>query len=65
VVTKVWSFDPTKKSVPVRVSDCLQGAGVVVAVGELVEEIKVGDHAGIKWLNGSCGHCEFCKFIPV
>jgi len=46
-------------------SDCLQGAGVVVAVGELVEEIKVGDHAGIKWLNGSCGHCDFCKFIPV
>ncbi|KAG0632560.1 chaperonin 10-like protein [Tuber brumale] len=37
-----------------------EGAGVVVAVGELVKEIKVGDHAGIKWINGSCGHCEFC-----
>ena len=46
-----------------NVSDCLQGAGIVVAVGELVEEIKVGDHAGIKWLNGSCGHCDFCKFV--
>ena len=43
------------------VSGCLQDAGVVVAVGELVKEIKVGDHAGIKWLNGSCDHCEFFK----
>ncbi|KAL7271940.1 alcohol dehydrogenase [Rhizina undulata] len=37
-----------------------EGAGVVVAVGELVKDIQVGDHAGIKWLNGSCGACEFC-----
>lgn len=37
------------------------GAGVVVAVGELVKDIKIGDHAGIKWLNGSCGTCDFCK----
>ena len=29
-------------------SGSLQGAGVVATVGELVEEIKVGDHAGIK-----------------
>ena len=28
-------------------SDCRQGAGVVATVGELVEKIKVGDHAGI------------------
>jgi len=37
-----------------------EGAGVVVAVGELVDDIQVGDHAGIKWLNSSCGQCEFC-----
>lgn len=37
-----------------------EGAGVVAAVGELVTDIKVGDHAGIKWLNGSCGACDFC-----
>lgn len=37
-----------------------EGTGVVVAVGELVKEIKVGDHAGIKWINNSCGHCAFC-----
>lgn len=38
-----------------------EGAGVVVAVGGLVEDIQVGDHAGIKWLNSSCGQCEFCN----
>lgn len=38
-----------------------EGAGVVVAVGELVKDIKVGDHVGIKWLNSSCGQCDFCN----
>ncbi|GLA29865.1 alcohol dehydrogenase [Aspergillus niger] len=38
-----------------------EGAGVVVATGDLVNEFEVGDHAGIKWLNGSCLACEFCK----
>lgn len=38
-----------------------EGAGVVVATGALVETFTVGDHAGIKWLNGSCLACEFCN----
>jgi len=38
-----------------------EGAGVVVAKGELVNVIDIGDHAGVKWLNGSCLSCEFCK----
>ncbi|KAJ4306991.1 alcohol dehydrogenase [Collariella sp. IMI 366227] len=37
-----------------------EGAGVVVAKGELVQDIEIGDHAGIKWLNGSCLACCFC-----
>jgi len=37
-----------------------EGAGVVVKTGELIKDIKVGDHVGIKWLNGSCGACDFC-----
>ena len=46
-------------------SDCLLGTGVVITVCELVEDIKVGDHVGTKWLNGSCAHCEFYKFAPL
>jgi propanol-preferring alcohol dehydrogenase len=38
-----------------------EGAGVVVAKGSLAQGIEIGDHAGIKWLNGSCLACEFCK----
>ena len=38
-----------------------EGAGVVVARGELVTEVQVGDLAGVKWLNGSCLSCSFCQ----
>lgn len=38
-----------------------EGAGHVVAKGELVTGFKIGDAAGIKWLNGSCLDCEFCR----
>ncbi|KAL8871032.1 MAG: hypothetical protein Q9174_003053 [Haloplaca sp. 1 TL-2023] len=38
-----------------------EGAGVVVALGDLVKDVQVGDHAGIKWLNGSCLSCSFCQ----
>ncbi|KAL4865211.1 alcohol dehydrogenase 1 [Aspergillus spectabilis] len=37
------------------------GAGIVVAKGSLVSEFEIGDRAGLKWLNGSCGECEFCR----
>jgi alcohol dehydrogenase, propanol-preferring len=38
-----------------------EGAGVVVARGELVKEIEIGDYAGVKWINGSCLACDFCQ----
>ncbi|KAJ5263544.1 hypothetical protein N7478_011149 [Penicillium angulare] len=38
-----------------------EGAGTVVAKGSLAQGIEIGDKAGIKWLNGSCLACEFCK----
>ncbi|CCE82093.1 Piso0_002789 [Millerozyma farinosa CBS 7064] len=38
-----------------------EGAGEVVALGENVKGWKIGDLAGIKWLNGSCMACEFCQ----
>lgn len=37
-----------------------EGAGIVVKLGELVQDIKIGDHVGIKWINSSCGQCDFC-----
>lgn len=38
-----------------------EGAGVVVAIGKNVKGWKLGDYAGVKWLNGSCLACEFCQ----
>ena len=38
-----------------------EGAGIVVEKGELVTQVEIGDHAGVKWLNGSCLACEFCR----
>jgi len=37
-----------------------EGAGVVVAKGELVRDVEIGDHVGIKWINGTCLACTFC-----
>ncbi|KAH6679525.1 hypothetical protein B0J14DRAFT_580977 [Halenospora varia] len=39
----------------------VNGAGVVVALGSLVEDIQIGDYAGVKWINGSCLACGFCQ----
>lgn len=38
-----------------------EGAGIVVAMGDNVKGWKVGDLAGVKWLNGSCMSCESCE----
>lgn len=38
-----------------------EGAGIVVARGDLVEDVQIGDYAGVKWLNGSCLACDFCQ----
>jgi propanol-preferring alcohol dehydrogenase len=38
-----------------------EGAGIVVARGDLVNDIEIGDYAGVKWLNGSCLACDFCQ----
>lgn len=37
-----------------------EGAGEVVAIGEAVQGWKVGDLAGIKWINSTCQLCEYC-----
>lgn len=34
--------------------------GKVVAAGDSVKHLKVGDRVGVGWQSGSCHHCEFC-----
>jgi alcohol dehydrogenase, propanol-preferring len=37
-----------------------EGAGIVVALGRGVTQLKEGDRVGIAWLHSACGHCDFC-----
>ncbi|KAI6171067.1 alcohol dehydrogenase [Aphelenchoides bicaudatus] len=37
-----------------------EGAGVVVKVGKNVTNFKIGDRAGVQWINSTCLKCEFC-----
>jgi len=35
--------------------------GVVEAIGEGVQRFKIGNRAGVPWLNRTCGTCVFCQ----
>jgi propanol-preferring alcohol dehydrogenase len=35
--------------------------GVIDEVGDGVTKFRVGDRAGVAWLNSSCGSCKFCR----
>uniref|UniRef100_A0A7E4V5N4 alcohol dehydrogenase n=1 Tax=Panagrellus redivivus TaxID=6233 RepID=A0A7E4V5N4_PANRE len=38
-----------------------EGVGHIVKIGSNVTNVKVGDRAGIKWINQTCLCCEYCK----
>merc|ERR1711988_1254132 len=38
-----------------------EGAGIVVSRGELVEDAKIGEKVGVKWINGTCLSCPYCQ----
>lgn len=38
-----------------------QAVGVITQLGSGVRERTVGERVGIAWLQGTCGHCEFCR----
>lgn len=50
-----WPVLPTLPLIPGH-----EGVGTVVAVGEGVTQVKVGDRVGVPWLYTACGHCEYC-----
>ncbi|CAD5232602.1 unnamed protein product [Bursaphelenchus xylophilus] len=57
----VWLGDfPLKAKTPPLVGGH-EGAGIVVKLGTNVTNFKLGDRAGVKWINSSCLCCEQCK----
>ncbi|WP_435735688.1 alcohol dehydrogenase AdhP [Cellulosimicrobium sp. PMB13] len=51
-----WPVKPAPPFVPGH-----EGVGRVVAVGEQVTRVKVGDLVGNAWLWSACGECEYCE----
>jgi len=50
-----WPVKPSRPFVPGH-----EGAGVVVALGAGVKNLKEGDPVGLAWLHDACGACEYC-----
>lgn len=50
-----WPIKPNPPFIPGH-----EGHGTVVAVGDLVTNVAVGDHVGNAWLWSACGECEYC-----
>jgi alcohol dehydrogenase, propanol-preferring len=51
-----WPVKPTPPFVPGH-----EGYDTVVAVGDGVDDLKVGDKVGNAWLWSACGQCEYCR----
>ncbi|MFC8597546.1 MULTISPECIES: alcohol dehydrogenase AdhP [unclassified Isoptericola] len=51
-----WPVQPTPPFVPGH-----EGVGHVVAVGDQVTRLAVGDTVGNAWLWSACGECEYCE----
>ncbi len=51
-----WPVKPSPPFIPGH-----EGYGTVVAVGEGVEHLAVGDKVGNAWLWSACGRCEYCR----
>lgn len=50
-----WPIKPSPPFIPGH-----EGHGTVVAVGDQVTNVAVGDHIGNAWLWAACGECVFC-----
>ncbi|WP_226924797.1 alcohol dehydrogenase AdhP [Georgenia satyanarayanai] len=51
-----WPVKPVAPFIPGH-----EGVGTVVAVGDRVERVAVGDTVGNAWLASACGACEYCQ----
>ncbi|MGO1318963.1 MAG: alcohol dehydrogenase AdhP [Galactobacter sp.] len=51
-----WPVKPKLPLIPGH-----EGVGTVVAIGEGVTDVKVGDLIGNAWLWSACGECQYCR----
>ncbi|KAI9926278.1 hypothetical protein ASPWEDRAFT_185948 [Aspergillus wentii DTO 134E9] len=55
--SETWKDEAWTKTHPIGGHE---GTGLVVAVGENVDNLAVADRVGVQWANQSCGNCDFC-----
>ena len=51
-----WPVKPQPPFIPGH-----EGYGTVVALGDGVDDLKIGDKVGNAWLWSACGSCEYCR----
>ena len=51
-----WPVKPSPPFIPGH-----EGVGTVVALGEGITDLSVGDPLGNAWLCSACGSCEYCQ----
>lgn len=50
-----WPVKPALPFIPGH-----EAIGIVVAMGDSVTSVKMGERVGVPWLYSACGHCEYC-----
>jgi alcohol dehydrogenase, propanol-preferring len=50
-----WPVKPTLPFIPGH-----EAIGIVVAMGQGVSAVTMGERVGVPWLYSACGHCEYC-----
>jgi propanol-preferring alcohol dehydrogenase len=50
-----WPLKPAPPFIPGH-----EAIGIVVAMGDSVTAVKMGERVGVPWLYSACGHCEYC-----
>jgi alcohol dehydrogenase, propanol-preferring len=50
-----WPLKPALPFIPGH-----EAIGLVVALGEGVTSVTLGERVGVPWLYSACGHCEYC-----
>ncbi|RAL04490.1 uncharacterized protein BO80DRAFT_441954 [Aspergillus ibericus CBS 121593] len=58
------SLHSWKGNLSTRKRNCVdghEGTGIITAIGNEVNGLRVGDHVGVQWINKTCGICDADK----
>ncbi|MDD3761902.1 MAG: zinc-dependent alcohol dehydrogenase family protein [Nevskiales bacterium] len=59
--TDLHLLDAELPDIPYPIVPGHQIVGRVLACGDGVDTLRVGQRVGVPWLGGTCGHCDYCS----